>query len=243
MPSSVITSQLPIDRWHEIIGDPTYADAILDRLIHNAHRIELAGESLRRTQAKQGRLDPTPQPVTTIHRPARLATRAASFRPLEFRALRHVRDIRAAILADMSRFSAQLCGDTFDGNCVGQPGTTEKLETLPAWTMWRLQYRNFGDHESLVTNHTVNADGHDKAGIRWYEFRRPPQGAWSLFQQGTYSPEGDSRSAIPTTWRRKHLAVHRRAVQQQQLSRVAGTRQQSQYRIDPIRRERSIPTA
>ena len=53
--SSVITSQLPIDRWHEIIGDPTYADAILDRLIHNAHRIELAGESLRRTQAKQAR--------------------------------------------------------------------------------------------------------------------------------------------------------------------------------------------
>jgi hypothetical protein len=90
-------------------------------------------------------------------------------------------------------FSAQLCGDTFDGNCVGQPGTTEKLETLPAWTMWRLQYRNFGDHESLVTNHTVNADGHDKAGIRWYEFRRPPQGAWSLFQQGTYSPDSSSR--------------------------------------------------
>ena len=51
----VITSQLPIDRWHEIIGDPTYADAILDRLVHNAHRIELAGESLRRTQAKQSR--------------------------------------------------------------------------------------------------------------------------------------------------------------------------------------------
>ena len=53
--STVITSQLPIDRWHEIIGDPTYADAILDRFIHNAHRIELAGESLRRTQAKQSR--------------------------------------------------------------------------------------------------------------------------------------------------------------------------------------------
>jgi DNA replication protein DnaC len=51
----VITSQLPIDRWHEIIGDPTYAGAILDRLIHNAHRIELGGESLRRTQAKQSR--------------------------------------------------------------------------------------------------------------------------------------------------------------------------------------------
>ena len=51
----MITSQLPIDRWREIIGDPTYADAILDRLVHNAHRIELTGESLRRTQAKQSR--------------------------------------------------------------------------------------------------------------------------------------------------------------------------------------------
>ena len=51
--STVITSQLPVDRWHEIIGDPTYADAILDRLVHNAHRIELAGESIRRTRGKQ----------------------------------------------------------------------------------------------------------------------------------------------------------------------------------------------
>jgi DNA replication protein DnaC len=42
-----------VDRWHEIIGDPTYADAILDRLVHNAHRIELAGESMRRTRGKQ----------------------------------------------------------------------------------------------------------------------------------------------------------------------------------------------
>jgi DNA replication protein DnaC len=51
--STVITSQLTVDRWHEIIGDPTYADAILDRLVHNAHRIELTGESLRRSRAKQ----------------------------------------------------------------------------------------------------------------------------------------------------------------------------------------------
>jgi DNA replication protein DnaC len=51
--STVITSQLPVDRWHEIIGDPTYADAILDRLVHNAHRVELTGESLRRTRTKQ----------------------------------------------------------------------------------------------------------------------------------------------------------------------------------------------
>jgi len=48
--STIITSQLPVSAWHGVIGDPTYADAILDRLVHNAHRIDLAGESMRRTQ-------------------------------------------------------------------------------------------------------------------------------------------------------------------------------------------------
>ena len=51
--STIVTSQLPLSAWHEVIGDPTYADAILDRLVHNAHRIELTGESLRRTRGKQ----------------------------------------------------------------------------------------------------------------------------------------------------------------------------------------------
>jgi DNA replication protein DnaC len=48
MRSVIITSQVPMDRWYEIIGNPTMADAILDRLIHNAYRIELKGESLRK---------------------------------------------------------------------------------------------------------------------------------------------------------------------------------------------------
>lgn len=46
--STIITSQLPVSAWHGVIGDPTYADAILDRLVHNAHRIELSGDSLHR---------------------------------------------------------------------------------------------------------------------------------------------------------------------------------------------------
>jgi len=45
--STLITSQLPVDHWHEIIADPTLADAILDRLVHNAYRINLKGESMR----------------------------------------------------------------------------------------------------------------------------------------------------------------------------------------------------
>ena len=48
--SILITSQLPLENWHDIIGDPTIADAILDRIVHNAHRIELEGESLRKTR-------------------------------------------------------------------------------------------------------------------------------------------------------------------------------------------------
>ena len=46
--STIITSQLPIENWHEHIGDPTIADAILDRLIHNAHKVNMKGGSMRK---------------------------------------------------------------------------------------------------------------------------------------------------------------------------------------------------
>lgn len=49
--STLVTSQLPIDHWHEQIGDPTLADAILDRLVHSAHKIKLNGESMRKKNA------------------------------------------------------------------------------------------------------------------------------------------------------------------------------------------------
>lgn len=51
--SIIVTSQLPVAKWYEYINDPTLADAILDRLTANAHRIELKGESLRRKKMKQ----------------------------------------------------------------------------------------------------------------------------------------------------------------------------------------------
>ena len=49
--SILVTSQVPVDRWHDMIGSPTIADAILDRLVHNAYRIDLVGESLRKRRA------------------------------------------------------------------------------------------------------------------------------------------------------------------------------------------------
>ena len=62
--STLITSQLPVDQWHEVIGDPTYADAILDRLVHNAHRIELTGDSLRKTRKTDPRARAATSPAT-----------------------------------------------------------------------------------------------------------------------------------------------------------------------------------
>lgn len=55
--STIITSQIPVDKWHELIGEPTYADAILDRIVHNAHRINLTGHSLRRTRPNKAAKD------------------------------------------------------------------------------------------------------------------------------------------------------------------------------------------
>lgn len=49
--STLVTSQLPVAGWHASLGDPTLADAILDRLVHNAYKIELRGESLRKRRA------------------------------------------------------------------------------------------------------------------------------------------------------------------------------------------------
>ena len=53
--STILTSQLPVARWHEQIGDPTAADGILDRLVHNAHRIEMRGDSIRKNVVAHSR--------------------------------------------------------------------------------------------------------------------------------------------------------------------------------------------
>ncbi len=76
-------------------------------------------------------------------------------------------------------------------NCVAQPDTAVKLDAIGDRLMFRLQYRNFGTHESLVANHTVDGGG-GQAGIRWYEIR-DPGGAPSIHQQGTWAPDSASR--------------------------------------------------
>ncbi len=82
-------------------------------------------------------------------------------------------------------FTSILCGANRQA-CIPQPGTTQQVEALNDRLMHRLQYRNFGAHESLVTNHTVNVGG-GQAGIRWYELRKSGANPFSMYQQGTYA--------------------------------------------------------
>ena len=58
--SIVITSQLPVEAWHEVIGEPTFADAILDRIVHNAYRLALEGPSMRKDEEAAGATEETP---------------------------------------------------------------------------------------------------------------------------------------------------------------------------------------
>ncbi|RLD75910.1 MAG: hypothetical protein DRJ15_16280, partial [Bacteroidetes bacterium] len=76
-------------------------------------------------------------------------------------------------------------------NGVPQPGTSQLLDDLAMMIMYRLQYRDFGTHESMVVNHTVSNGG--RAAPRWYEFRKASGGSWSIHQQGTFAPDNEER--------------------------------------------------
>src|SRR5947209_4766880 len=82
---------------------------------------------------------------------------------------------------------SEACGR---GTCIPQPGTTQQLDSLSDRLMFRLAYRNFGDHESLVVNHSVTAGS--SVGVRWYEIRSP-NATPTVFQQGTFSPDSQYR--------------------------------------------------
>ncbi|MEX0832961.1 MAG: hypothetical protein WD276_03670 [Actinomycetota bacterium] len=90
-------------------------------------------------------------------------------------------------------FDSILCTSA---NCITQPDTAQKLDGLSDRLMYRLQYRNFGTHETLVVNHTVLAepvvDEPARAGVRWYQLVSTA-GSWSVDQQGTYSPDTNHR--------------------------------------------------
>ncbi len=85
---------------------------------------------------------------------------------------------------------SEACGA---GVCIPQSGTSQQLDSLGDRLMYRLAFRNFGDHEALVVNHSV-ANG-SSAGVRWYELRSPVSTTpnFTLFQQGTYAPDATYR--------------------------------------------------
>ena len=97
-------------------------------------------------------------------------------------------------------FDSDMCG--YSRNCIQQPGTTVRLDSISDRLMDRLNYRQIDRtpylgplYEVMVTNHTVDVGG-DRAGVRWYELRRDWSGSWGpwyVYQQGTQAPDTDSR--------------------------------------------------
>lgn len=87
---------------------------------------------------------------------------------------------------------ATACGG---GACVKQPSTSQRLDSLGDRLMYRLAYRNFGTHQALVVNHSVNVGSGSSArtGVRWYELRVNALNVPSVFQQGTFSPNTNYR--------------------------------------------------
>jgi len=76
-----------------------------------------------------------------------------------------------------------------------QPGTSEVLDSLSDRLMYRLAFRIFSDHESIVVNHSVVGSSANNSGVRWYELRSPvsSSGSFSMYQQGTYAPDSSYR--------------------------------------------------
>ncbi len=91
----------------------------------------------------------------------------------------------------IASFNYTICG-FFAGGCIAQPGTGQLLDDIAWWPMFRFQYRNFGTYEAMVGNFTVDADGANHAGIRWFEVRKAA-GVYTLHQEGTQFPTTDSR--------------------------------------------------
>ena len=87
-------------------------------------------------------------------------------------------------------YDSNMCN--YKENCIRQPGSNTGLDAIPDRVMYRLTYRKLQDHQALVLNHTVDVDGTDHGGLRWYELRGA-QGNWSIFQQGTFAPDADNR--------------------------------------------------
>jgi hypothetical protein len=98
-------------------------------------------------------------------------------------------DLTGPTTLPVTPFDPTVCD--FVADCIPQPGTPVGLDALSRTVMMRAAYRNFGTHEAIVFNHTVDADGTDHAGVRYYEVRDPARPV--LVQEATHAPDADHR--------------------------------------------------
>lgn len=96
--------------------------------------------------------------------------------------------LSSPVTVPVASFAAACSGG---GTCIPQAGTTQKLDSLADRLMYRLAYRNFGDHEALVVNHAVTAG--TSVGVRWYELRDLSSATPTVYQQGTFAPDSNYR--------------------------------------------------
>ena len=96
--------------------------------------------------------------------------------------------LSAATNINLAAFDSTLCGFLSFG-CVPQPGASGLLDPVNETGMFRFPYRNYGSREVLAGNFTVDTDGNDSHGIRWFILERTGGGAWGVANQGTYAPQ------------------------------------------------------
>lgn len=92
----------------------------------------------------------------------------------------------------VSDFESELCGTVSTG-CFAQASTGTTLDPLFEVIMWRVTLRKFDDEQILLGNFTVDANGNDQGGIRWFDLRKQGRHLWNLHQQGTFAPTNENR--------------------------------------------------
>jgi hypothetical protein len=93
-------------------------------------------------------------------------------------------------------YDMTLCGLGTTWNCMPQPGTSQKIDPIREPLHFPLQYRNFGDHQTLVGTFPEDVDGTDHAALRWFELRKTGAGAWTLFQEGLVGGEAGVHRSV-----------------------------------------------
>jgi hypothetical protein len=93
-------------------------------------------------------------------------------------------------------YDASMCGLGSIWNCMPQAGTTQKIDPIREPLHFPLQYRNFGDHQTLVGTFVEDVDGTDHAALRWFELRKTGASAWSLFQEGVVGGEAGVHRSV-----------------------------------------------